>query len=150
MNQAVAATAAPTAPAAGTRRGSGIRAARLRVASRPRLKATPNSPASTPSSTKNGSASTGGCAMAAVRNTGLWPKSSRLTASAVTHARKVAEKTPGAKFFWISSSTKITPASGALNAAASPLPAPAATITWRSWDEDGNQRDTTRPSAPPI
>ncbi len=53
------------------------------------------------------------------------PKIDAATAAELTAAATVAIKTSGEKLFVISSKQKITPASGALNAAAKPAPEPA-------------------------
>ena len=57
--------------------------------------------------------------------TGASPKNSCVTVVAVTDAATAPMSTSGEKSFVSSSRQKITPASGALNAAASPAPAPA-------------------------
>ena len=52
------------------------------------------------------------------------PKNSLDTTSAVTEAIRAGKMAREEKFFWISSSPNISPARGALKAAASPAQAP--------------------------
>ena len=62
--------------------------------------------------------------------------------SATTDAISVAVNTPAEKSRCTSSRTKTNPASGALNAAANPAPAPAAISVRRSRAVQENQRLT--------
>ena len=83
-------------------------------------------------------------------NTGVCPISSRATMSAVTVAASVAAKTWAPKSRCISSSTNTRPASGALKAADSPAPAPAAISVRRSRGVARSQPPSIWPTAPPI
>ena len=107
-------------------------------------------PAATPTSTDTGSPWIAGIDSVCTWKTGSCPFNSRATMSAVTAAMSVAVNTVGAKSRCTSSSTKTSPESGALNAAARPAPAPAAMSVWRSRAVQPNHLLTTCPSAPPI
>jgi hypothetical protein len=120
-----------------------------RVFRRPRLNATPRTPASSPSTRNIGKVTSGGVGADATWNTGSWLVNERVSTSAVTAATNAAPKTAGAKCRWSSSRTNVKPARGALKAAASPAPAPAAIKVWRSRGDTRNQCATAAPNALP-
>ena len=147
---ATAPTASPTSPPVIQDGQCRRRSKRSRLRSRPRLNATPSSPATTPRSSANGSKLRAGMASVCTWKTGSCPRRRRVVISATPLAINVAVKTPGEKSRWTSSSTKTRPASGALNAAARPAPAPAAINVRRSRGVQENQPLTICPTAEPI
>ncbi len=117
-----------------------------------RLKTMPARPQRPPKTSAAGRAGTPGTDMWFTANTGISFVSTRPTTSAVTQDKKAATKTTGVKLAASSSRTKTIPARGALNAAASPAPDPAAMSALRSPSPGlmRNHSETIRPVAPPI
>ena len=116
------------------------------------MKRTPRRPAHTPRTAHTGSACSVGTGMLLSTKTGVSPVTTRHTTSAETAARNEATKTTCVKLPFSSSRAKISPARGALNAAASPAAAPALMRALRSPSPcfTRNQVETMRPVAPPI
>ncbi len=143
-------TPMPSPQRAASAAGERTRPARSSTLSSERLNTTPASPHSSPSSKKSGSAVRLGAAKNGRVNTGVCPARLRVTVSATVQAISAAVNTIGVKSRCSSSSTKVTPASGALKAAASPAPAPAAIRVRRRCGRARVSCATAAPRLPPI
>src|SRR4051794_16519725 len=108
----------------------------------------PSGAAATPSKRYSGRLASNGDGGTSTWNTGEGPSSTRQVTSATTDATKVTVNTTGEKSRCTSSRTNTRPASGALNAADRPAPAPAAIKVLRSRGEQRNQPATICPIAP--